>query len=329
MELLKDLIKKNLGNYEAEYAIGKIEGVSNHLPMSLISLAKIGASDSCLERFYNWYVPRLNKRNIEEKNIGTADNLQQYLGRHTNNHSLFLFFRGELENIGRDQICRRYLPILMPGVAAGAFHPLIRLAFGMEIDDDDEICEALASWVMGYLPLSIPDEKPRNEVGAIIANLNEASIDPGQFKAPSIFERVKNVGDSDIFQVKVSRPLQPSIKDIADIAIRAYLAKPSFAVLHLVTATHALRVVCERYGDISKSIDHFWTAFCATYVSEGSPNPNTPSPDVELLEWSELKHIATDSLDDHTCKFVYACLEEESAYSSKNYQLAASLRCKK
>ena len=217
----------------------------------------------------------------------------------------------------------------MPGVAAGAFHPFIRLAFGIEIDDDDEICEALASWVMGYLPLNIPDEKPRIEVGAIIANLIEASIDPGEFKAPSIFERVKNVGDSDVFQAKVGRPLQPSFKDIADIAVRTYLAKPSFVVLHLVTATHALRVVCERYGDTSKSIDHFWTAFCATFVSEGSPNPNTPSPDVELLEWKELKRIAMDSLDDHTCKFVYTCLEEESAYGSKNYQLAASLRCKK
>ena len=85
MELLRDLIKKNLRNYGAE-----------------------------LERFYNWYVPRLNKRNVEEKDIVTAGSLQQYLGRHTNNHSLFLFFRGELENIGRDQVCRKYLSILIP-----------------------------------------------------------------------------------------------------------------------------------------------------------------------------------------------------------------------
>ena len=54
------------------------------------------------------------------------------------------FFQGRIREAGFDAVLHDWVPVLMPGLAASAFHALIRLAYAIDSGIEDEIACALA-----------------------------------------------------------------------------------------------------------------------------------------------------------------------------------------
>ncbi len=133
MTTLAALVDEGLRKSGAEYAIGQIEGVSNHLPMSLIALDKLGASQQQLDDFYRWHSPRLRPVS-DDGIIINADNIFQFAGKHSCNFGYRRFFLDEIERKSIEEVVDHHVPKLIAGMAGGAFHPLIRLAYGLEFD---------------------------------------------------------------------------------------------------------------------------------------------------------------------------------------------------
>jgi hypothetical protein len=178
------LIEKGLRQYSAEYRSGEITGLSNHLPMCLYALEELGASAARIDRFYEWYVRRLDKRRVTGVERMRPSQWQTRLGEHAGNHEYFLLFTRELERRAIPDVLAEYLPVLFKGVGGGAFHPLIRLAYALEMDSRAEIGESLASWCMAYLELGVPEFKAHIGMRASAESLARALSSCGCIGSP-------------------------------------------------------------------------------------------------------------------------------------------------
>ena len=122
MDLLA-LLEAGAG-FDAEYA----GGLSNHRPMALLALARLGAPASRLEAFAQRYARRLQAAPPPQawpagepwdRRLGQRQAWPQYRD----------FFRQQLRRQGRPSLLRQVLPRLMQGCGAAAFHGLIRVAY--------------------------------------------------------------------------------------------------------------------------------------------------------------------------------------------------------
>ena len=109
-------------------------GLCNHLPMALIALERMGATPARLESFAADYLKAMEPAPEPGEAID-AGNWLARLGEETAYADYLGFFRREVERLNARAALRAYLPELASGLAAAAFHPMIRTAFGVIAED--------------------------------------------------------------------------------------------------------------------------------------------------------------------------------------------------
>src|ERR1700677_3980964 len=102
--------------------------LSNHLPMILVALHRMGASDERLEAYCHIY----HKQNglvafPEPIREITRDNWREFLGQRARESDYRTFFAGDVARLGATPAALLYLPELMPGLAASAAHAFMRM----------------------------------------------------------------------------------------------------------------------------------------------------------------------------------------------------------
>lgn len=313
--------------YSCEYA----GALSSHLPMALIALYRLGANAGRMRAFADHYMRRLVRKPPVTQLVSSAE-WESLLGKHTGEAELNAYFEGEIAARGPDDTLRRHLPVLMPGVAGGAFHGLIRVGYALDVDDPQELGEGLTAWSMSYLELSGPAAPPL--FGSPDEALAALHADPGfdEFKphGSTIFEEIAAAASLTAFTAYRScLPYERvTLAALARSALSVYAASRSFTALHMVTACHALRLTLPWVEDQEAALRHLWTAILAAYVTIGRPKP--AEADVidcaprEVPDWDEIAEQATQSRDDHVIKLVYTCREEQKAYGWPVYQTLAA-----
>ena len=131
-------------NQNHDYQYGMID--SNHAPMTLLAMHKIGASEQELEDYFNsikkdWSTKKLDISDTCEIN---RKNYTQYYGQLEYFSRFVDFFSLELKRNGLIKVLETYLPEFVFGPASAAYHPMIRLAYGIEFNDEQECVHALA-----------------------------------------------------------------------------------------------------------------------------------------------------------------------------------------
>ena len=128
--------------------------LANHLPMVLVALHRMGASDDRLEAYCQIYHKQNGLVPVPEP-IGaiTRDNWRGFLGQREREGDFRPFFAGEVARLGATPAALLYLPELMPGMAASATHAFMRMAYATMTDSDQETGVALAYWAATYLSL--------------------------------------------------------------------------------------------------------------------------------------------------------------------------------
>ena len=163
--------------------------LSNHLPMVLVALHRMGTDDARLDAYCRIY---------HEKNglvpvpgpIGAIarDNWREFLGQREREGDYRLFFANEVARLGAAQTATAYLPHLFPGLAASALHALMRMAYATMTDSDEETGIALAYWAATYLSLGVSHQASA-----------PATDDPAEVLAymygPATFRRVETERD--------------------------------------------------------------------------------------------------------------------------------------
>jgi hypothetical protein len=239
-------------------------------------------------------------------------------------------FRRRAEDAGSDVLVGDVFPVVADGVAAAAFHGLIRLAYGIETGHRVEIASALATLCSRHAPLGISlDAAP--EVASAEAGFVRiaAALGGTRFTGQGIIGRMQAAAADLHFVASLSCPALPPLallEDLARVAIRLYWQTGDFTVLHLVTTAHAARIVFGRYPQLAtkQAVEALWLAACAAYASIGAPAPQLPSPPAELPDWPAICAGAVACNDDHVVKMTYTCRCEETHYGDPLYRAAAA-----
>ena len=249
---------------------------TNHLPMALIALHKMGANEERLERFASFYVKRLKEIQRTDFVIN-RDNWNNYIGAHQYFYNYTQFLTDEFNRLGKKEFLITYLSDLIKGVAAGAFHALIKTAYAIIIDDEKEIIEAVSYFAISYLPLIDIEEVDcsHREPTDILESIREDSyFQEQQYTGNNIFEKMRSVSKDPHFKRKIGRinDEPDGLRTIARTVLNLFSNSASFTALHTVTATHAFRIVLPYVLDRYKAINYLWIAFCAAYITFGTPS---------------------------------------------------------
>lgn len=287
-------------------------GLSNHLPMALIALARLGASAERLGAYAEAYVARLDS-------AGPDEVLQ--------------------EQMVVDAIARYGVAVAVPalvseladGLAGSAFHEIIHLAYALEHGGGDEVANALGHWKTVYRVLDLPpagggdrdvrdvlaeiqkrsDLRPPKLGGLIIAQLGAAATVPG-------FAEV----------VATARYDDSTIGQLAAAGLAAFLADPNIITVHMLTGAHAVRIIKQHMGAPGDAVaKQFWPAFAAAYTVIGAPALDRDAREavVGVPNWEALRNVALASDDEHVIKSVYSCRQESRVYGGDaQYRLAAA-----
>ncbi|HYM62393.1 MAG TPA: questin oxidase family protein [Thermoanaerobaculia bacterium] len=301
-------------------------GMSNHFPMALLALERLGADDRRLREFAAFYEKRLRRKAADGPAL-PGDGWRSALGRSELEVPLAAMLADEVRHAGAEAVLRDVLPALTPGIGAAAFHGVIRTAYAVDSGDDADVPDALTSWIIAYDDLRGEGSEALRFTKAAEAfdAMHGDDRFPKDLKGASISGRIEAIAAMPGFADYRHSIAAVALPDLARIAVAIYLDRADFTALHMVTGCHAARVLAPYLA--ADALDHLATALLGAYATIGRPAFDVDA-DVSgsAADWDALAARAILSNDDHDLKFVYSCREEEAVYGWGLHRRAAAMR---
>lgn len=316
--LLKEAQKYHPSFNQADYIL------SSHLTMTMMAMEAMKASEEDIKRYFSDYIPRLCSI-IETEEIITRDNFDRYLGKEQHFYAYLQFFRGELSQHGLDQSLPQWLSVLKQGLATAAFHPLIRLAYGIDllaVDNSlamEEIAISLAYLADSYQGLDVSPEGQKLSFHQGVDVMRE------NYKATAACHEAKMLNQKlecvclDPNFKAVLKPMEVRLEDIEVFMRGLYLQASSIHTLHGITAAYAFGKLRAYLGNDSVVLTHFCAAIMALYCAVACPVINIPEAKQLNDPWPDILKKALQSGNEHTIKLVYVCHQYERAQSGRDY----------
>lgn len=298
-------------------------GLSNHLPMALHALHELGADPNRLIAFARQYTARFAVSRPAQLSTLDAD-WREALGRFDAYDAFQRHFADRIRAVGRDATLRESLPALAPGLAAAAFHGLIRTAHAVQAAHDGELASALAYWAARWQPL------PEPEAGSVHLPVNEwvdtlaAHAQGWRSAAPLISGRIAAVAQTPAYR-QLGRALHLEPDTPADLwrqAATLYAASGNFTILHVVTGCRAIHVLAPCFDPQQTLWRHAVPAVAAAILASGmeaGTKMQAPSAD-----WGALAARAIACDDDHVIKLVHAARDGERRVGGEAFRAAAA-----
>ena len=302
---------------DAELAYDPVtaQAFSDHLPMALVALDRLGADDARLAEFAEHYTGSL---------LPARDSVRSARER----------YAADVASLGIDGAVCAHLPRFVPGIGSAAFHCVIRLAYAVEAQHPGQVAAALANFEEFDEPLTIapPPESAgdqgRDPLALLVALREHPALAGRQFGSGSISGAMARVAALPEFAATAGLTLRDdSLARIAAAARALYAVTGDFTALHAVTGTHATRVVLPYLGDAQQqlALRFLFQAIAAAYLTIATP-PITPVDTVSAPAWSEIVAVALTSDDEHVVKLAYSAREESAVYGDDaSYRWCAAL----
>ncbi|HEY1451988.1 MAG TPA: questin oxidase family protein [Roseiarcus sp.] len=311
--------------------------LANHLPMVLVALHRMGASDERLEAYCEIYHKQNRLVPVPEPTAKvTHDNWREFLGQREREGDYRAFFAGEVARLGATPAAVHYLPELMPGIAASALHAFMRMAYATMTDSDEETGVALGYWAATYLPLGASRGRA------------PTTDDPAEVLAfmsgPAAFLQVETERDL-LWHFMRAIALKPEFAPVVDLmaigpqthdriarcSLALYAATLDFCALHAVTGTHWLRLIAPRTPDRGPPLRYFWQAIASLAPKIGfTPLPGADQFEawrrMPLPDWPEIFREAITHDDEHDLSLSFSAGEEFKRYGDPLYRYAAAKR---
>lgn len=305
-------------------------GLSDHGPMAVLAMHGLGLPAERIDEFYRRYVTRLEP--AESRAPPALAEYRGAVGQRSAYPALLGFFADQIARHGVDATLARHLPDLLPGWANAAFHPFIRLGYGLEFGVAGEVAAGLAyAACLG----------PHPDIAVRAAEcLSEAPADPND-TAAALRARLLKLApeqlprDDGLFQPRLTRALRSELLEgigpprggleaLAATCREVFAATHNFFALHLVTGTHALRVCLAHLEPTPPAADAL--AVCgvmAAYLAVGAP-PFSSSAARERDEPGFDSHpYLCRASDEHDIKLAYSTTAQAAAYDDPAYLAAA------
>jgi Questin oxidase-like len=311
--------------------------LANHLPMILVALHRLGASDERLGEYFVWYrdANRLQPPPPQVASVERA-NWSAALGERAREADYIAFFRGEVGRLGARTAIAAYLPALLPGLAASATHGLMRLAYGAMRDDDAEVATALGYWAATYLELGVASGAPptTDDPTEVLLRMRQiASFRHVEPERDLLWHFMRALAAKPEFAPLVDElAIGPqTFHRMRQASLALYAGTMDFCALHALTGCHWLRLIEPTMPDRNVALRYFWQAIAALYPKIGFPD----LPGAEMLEewrrapcpdWPEIETAAIACDDEHDLSLVFSAREEWKAFGDRLYQVVAARR---
>jgi len=311
--------------------------LANHLPMVLVALHRMGASDERLEAYCHIYHKQNGLVPVPEP-IGkiTTENWREFLGQREREGDYRAFFMGEVARLGATPAALCYLPELIPGIAASATHALMRMAYATLTGSDEETAVSLGYWAATYLPLRVSQglapstDHPADVLAYMYGPEAFRHVEP---ERDLLWHFMRAVAERPEFAPVVDMlAIGPDTHDrVARLSLALYAGTLDFCALHAVTGTHWLRLIAPRTPDRAAPLRYFWQAIAALVPKIGFPA--LPSEDeleawrrTPLPDWPEILSEAVKRDDEHDLSLAFSASDEFKHYGDRLYQYAAAKR---
>ena len=266
--------------FDAEYG----NKLSNHLPMALVALSRLGADAARLDAFAAHYASRLHAAppaqpwpagEAWQSRFGDPQAWPIYRG----------LFNEWFDDEGAPAVLAQALPPLLRGVGAAAFHGLIRTASALAAGHSHELADALAYWACRWFSLGEPPSGGRlRDPATTLEQL--ARLAAERYAASADFTVLHLVTSAHALRLVL-----PWLDgDEAAAALGHYWL--AYAAGHV-----------------------------ASGLAEEPRRALAPAP---LLPWPALVARAIASDDEHLIKLVDSCREQERAYAGTVWREAAA-----
>ena len=311
-------------------------GMSNHYPMTIMSLAGLGANDGEISHFRQRW-PRYRSHVIKDlglvdKQEVTLDSWTDYLGRASRLLEFQRVFLQGLLTLGTAEFTTVALEKMKLSLPMGLFHPLIQLSFAVIQGDNKLIANALAYFAIRYqnlyrqyplLALTSQSDMLASSVWANAhKNINTLLVGV-QVRGGSLNICEQLCGEQAIQQIAFPQGfvineenLSEKIAQISQAAIKLYLFEPALTTLHAVTSCQALADLTKRFtannalsATYVKIWSLYWIWLTSLYLEKGYPAA-LPSIDINAADhanWSDIAQQARNIPEVHLIKMVYSC----------------------
>ena len=305
---LNELIDKHNKEFSTYYK-GELY---SHTPMALFALKDLGASDERLEEFYEFDVKKLEPI-VNPTFLIDNSNWEKHLGNYKYEASYVDFFRSRVQEDGIEFTVQKYFDVLMKGVGAAAFHPIIRLSYAIRENNENEIIISLATWAASYLDLGVSPSLDGDKTFLdVIGSLKQINFNQGlQVEGKNIVERMSTVSKTREYKECVQKiSLTSSHRDeLEKILLWLFSQSNNFTLLHGVTSHHAFESLVKFSKQEELSRGYLVKAILAAYLSTTgvfAPDLDWRYPSFENLpSWDVIKQKAISSNDDHVIKLVH------------------------
>lgn len=313
-------------------------GLSNHGPMAAEALVRLGRADA-VEHWLDGYLKRLEDTPKPGDRVTDAT-WRDALGKLNRVADWEVYLRAQLAQEPWRDVLARWWPRLLPGVAAGATHGIIRTSHAARSLADsgqagagvhghvlaqagdagqrrDELARALAYWAASYLELPLaghPDGRlDAAEAIRALPVLDEA-VQGGLITA-RLTAGLPRVPGLDVAVAALRPPAdaQRDLRDLAGAFTRVFLAygrRQPITFLHAVTApVAAYSALPSLPAALARpTYDALWQVGAALYaVHAGGLSPE-PLPAASPSTPEDLADRAVATGDEHAIKLTEACL---------------------
>ncbi|KXF79624.1 questin oxidase family protein [Enterovibrio coralii] len=276
--------------------------LSNHLPMAITAMERLGATREQLIAQYQDASRALEPLAAPKQGItpelGNSEHVAEFIEH----------FSRKLHETGLEATISNTLPTLLPGIAAGSFHAVIRLAYAIEREDNNEISHALAYWSAGYTPLGAIRESESLNADDQLNHALMMFYDQ-RYSDGIMIDHVEELITLDAYPLSATQPATLPIEDVARVVLNQYIASNDFTLLHGVTGLQALHSLKPYLPDFDVALKYYWQAYVAAACTARYREPTKPSNPVESVspDWPTWFKQANATGDDHTIKLTYSC----------------------
>lgn len=297
-------------------------GLATHTPMVMIALNRLNASDSKLKDIFNKSIKGLEHIDSLDSIIA-ANGIEYDLGNSKSFRSYLKYFKIELRVYGTQAVLKKSLPILISGIAASAFHALIRLAYAIEADSQSEIAIAMAYWCAEFQSFELSNEPTAETLEGILTRLVPLGVNQS-FSPGIIVNRMSEIGELLKHKESVIQPSSINLSTLRDFALKTFYANDDFTLLHTVTGCHAFSIIMPYLEDVDIALKELWKAILVAYLSTGL---NYVAKEIKLsddsFDFSPVISKVLESEDAHVIKLVYTCFCEYMECKNPLYYMVA------
>lgn len=324
---------KEFFNKYKDYASDYNGGLSSHIPMVSYSLYELGVPFNEIEQYLDETIERIkiSKEDLTKLyNIGD-ENFEEFLGVEDSLGSYYNYFSKKIDKSNYLEIIGEFLPKLIKGVAARAFHPLIRLSFAVRGENEEEVIKSLSYFASTFVPHQFDVLPPKTENPLESLKILVESVKDEDCSGNLIADRIEKIYSLDGFKKNAFTLKGNDLEVLSQLDIiinKLFVETKNFTILHGVTSKEALKSLLPLVKDKENVLQNYWLAILAAYISIGAPEVNDLNIYIpeNLPEFKDIIESNINSNNDHSIKLVNSCRIEFERSGDTVYKYIAYLR---